>query len=255
MDSKKSVLFTPKKEELTIANPISSNLDYMRETILPNLLDIVSASNARSIRDVEIFEIGPVFGKDKLETLEDCKQSKPEPSVVAGIRTSVPKNKYYSRYSANEGADFYLMKGDFETLLSELGVDIDKLQISDLEIPSYYHQRRAAAFFIKIEKGLYENSIATEEEKLNEKKKLVGYVGQINPKICKDFEIKDDVFGFEIFLNEIPYRPQFNGRNSKWLNDYQVIERDFCFVINRYWHQLKILCNPLLRLYSVDASR
>ncbi len=238
MDSKKGELFLPKneklKDELFIANPISSNLDYMRETILPNLLDVVSASNARSIRDVEIFEIGPVFGKDKLET-SDTKESSEmprssknlEPSVIAGIRTSVPKNKYYSRDSTNEGADFYLMKGDFETLLSELGVDMDNLQISDLEIPSYYHQRRAAAFFIESEKKEWFGKLTA-----NEKKKLVGYVGQINPKICKDFEIKDDVFGFEIFLNEIPYISEFKKGNSKKLNDYQVIERDFCFIIN-----------------------
>jgi phenylalanyl-tRNA synthetase beta chain len=236
MDSKKGELFLSKneklKDELFIANPISSNLDYMRETILPNLLDVVSASNARSIRDVEIFEIGPVFGKDKLETPEEWKPSESEPSVIVGIRTSVPKNKYYSRDFANEGADFYLMKGDFETVLSELGADIDKLQISDLEIPGYYHQRRAAGFFVEIKRGAgYWNS-GNDGEELNEEEKLIGYVGQINPKICKDFGIKDDVFGFEIFLNEIPYISKFSSRNSKLPNDYQMIERDFCFVIN-----------------------
>lgn len=212
MDSKKSNLFFEKKEELIIVNPISSNLNYMRETILPNLLDVVSSSNARSMRDVELFEIGPVFSSNQLEK-----------NVITGIRTSVDKNKYYFRYSSSDKSgvknsdevnNFYFMKGDFEILLSELGVNADVYQISDDKIPNYFHKKRAAAFSIG--------------------KKIIGYVGQINPKICKEFDIKDDVFGFELFLDELPmFKPKFGKRKFKELNDYQVIERDFCFIIDK----------------------
>ena len=40
MDSKKAKLFSEIKEELIIQNPISAELDYMRPSILPNLLKI-----------------------------------------------------------------------------------------------------------------------------------------------------------------------------------------------------------------------
>ena len=61
MDSKKAKLFEEVKEELTLINPISADLDYMRPSILPNLLRATSNNINRSFRDLSLFEVGPVF--------------------------------------------------------------------------------------------------------------------------------------------------------------------------------------------------
>ena len=61
MDSQKAKYFVPLKDELTLQNPISSDLDYMRPSILPNLLAICRNNLNRSFHNISLFEIGPIF--------------------------------------------------------------------------------------------------------------------------------------------------------------------------------------------------
>ena len=51
MDREKAKLFSPIKEELILKNPISSDLDYMRPSILPNLLQIACNNIKRSYKN------------------------------------------------------------------------------------------------------------------------------------------------------------------------------------------------------------
>ena len=54
-------LFGGGDEALRLANPISADLNMMRPTILPNLLQAVGRNLRRGAQDLSFFEIGPVF--------------------------------------------------------------------------------------------------------------------------------------------------------------------------------------------------
>ena len=54
-------MFDGGDDQLRLANPISTDLNMMRPSVLPNLLQAISRNNNRGIDNISLFEIGPVF--------------------------------------------------------------------------------------------------------------------------------------------------------------------------------------------------
>ncbi|HVY34685.1 MAG TPA: phenylalanine--tRNA ligase subunit beta, partial [Caulobacteraceae bacterium] len=61
---KTAELFGGGGENLVLANPIAAELDCMRPSILPNLIEAAGRNARRGFADVALFEIGPVFAGD-----------------------------------------------------------------------------------------------------------------------------------------------------------------------------------------------
>ena len=200
MDSQKARLFSDVKEELTLQNPISSDLDYMRPSILPNLLRIVNNNINRSFHDLSLFEVGPVFENagDKVIT------------SVSGIRTgyNFPKNIHddYRLF------DVFDVKADVASIVALASLDINKCKIGN-NIPSYYHPTRAASVCLG--------------------KNILGYFGQVHPSILKQFEIDNDVMAFEMNISILPFSKEKYGKKAEFnVSDYQMITRDYAFIVD-----------------------
>ncbi|HEX5775934.1 MAG TPA: phenylalanine--tRNA ligase subunit beta, partial [Caulobacteraceae bacterium] len=58
-------LFGGGAPELVLANPIAADLDTMRPSILPGLLDAAGRNARHGFPDVALFEVGPVFAGDQ----------------------------------------------------------------------------------------------------------------------------------------------------------------------------------------------
>ncbi|MFK7967566.1 MAG: phenylalanine--tRNA ligase subunit beta [Rickettsiaceae bacterium] len=201
MDSKKAKLFSELKKELTLQNPISSDLDYMRPSILPNLLKIACNNINRSYKDLSLFELGPVFHEaDNITPIKS----------VAGIRigANLPKNCHI----ATQYVNIFDIKSDLETILAYASLELDKCQIQNVT-PSYYHPTRSATV------SLGKNTLA--------------YFGQIHPSILKIFDIECNVMAFELNLSKLPMTKQKFGKKSQLrISDYQMINRDYAFIID-----------------------
>lgn len=55
------------KELVKIANPISSETEYLRNMLWPNLIEVVAKNIKQGFKDVAIFEVGKVYGPEKEE--------------------------------------------------------------------------------------------------------------------------------------------------------------------------------------------
>ena len=71
--------------DLRLLNSIASELDTMRPSILPNLIEAAARNEARGLADPALFEVGPQY-KDATPTGQR--------TVAAGIRhnMAVPRN-------------------------------------------------------------------------------------------------------------------------------------------------------------------
>ena len=66
IDESLAELVEPKKAQLIfVNNPISENMNIMRPSLLPSLLDTLSYNLNQGIENLKIFEIGTVFQKGK----------------------------------------------------------------------------------------------------------------------------------------------------------------------------------------------
>ena len=100
----------------------------------------------------------------------------------------------------------------------ELGVEEKNIFVTDNTKYSY-HPGRSGSVTLKSERGPH-----------------LAYFGEIHPAITKNLDFKDrNIFGFEIFLKNIPEPNKKIRQNKKSFqsSDYQKSERDFAFVIDK----------------------
>ena len=183
------------KKLIFVENPISQNMNVMRASLLPGLLETLSYNINQRSENIKIFEIGSVFRKNNSNKVD-------EREVVGGLITGVEGKDNWS--GSNKAMDFFDLKGNIETVLPDSSrFTFKKGQVSDL------HPGKTA-FLYKAQT-------------------LVGYIGAVNPKLLDKFDIKSEVNFFEIDINEIS-----SNRSLKFkkFSRYPLAQRDLSFVVN-----------------------
>ena len=198
-------LFGGAKPELTLINPISADLDTMRPSILPNLLDAAKRNAARGFADIAFFEVGLQFHDITLTG---------QANMATGIRLGVAENANYEGGLYNRKpreVDAMDAKADAIAVLQTLGVN--KFEISTNNLPSWYHPNRSGAIVLG--------------------KNVLAYFGEIHPKIAAKFDIETLVAAFEIFLDNVPVaRSKGTAKPQLKISEYQKVERDFAFIVD-----------------------
>ena len=202
MNSKSAENFTIIKDALTLQNPISQELDYMRPSIIPNLLDAVVKNHARSIYDLAFFEVGPIFEGSNIEDEKLACSALICGNIEANINTGI------------RDADIFDIKAAFEKMLLELGFSMDHMQLSIDNLPSYLHPTRSSNVMLG--------------------KNCLGWFGEIHPSLLQKYDITKRVVAFEMNLSLIPEaRFKYGKRDSFIVSDFQPVIRDFAFVMDR----------------------
>jgi len=198
IDADLAEIFGEKNEKLILANPISKELNHMRPSLVPGLVQAYQKNSARNFADLSLFEIGNVFVGDA---------QKP---MISGLRAG--KNKEQNHYHDERDFDVFDVKKDFLLVAEIFGLRGESLQINASSAPKYYHPHRSA------------------ELKLG--KNTVGFFGELHPAVAKKFDIKTRVNLFEIFVDSLPNQSR-SARKAYVQNDFPVVERDFAFVVDR----------------------
>ena len=183
-----------------ILNPISKDMDGMRNSLLPSLARVIQYNNNRQIKDLRLFEIGRVF------IPRATTDTQPEEYVKLAIVLSGKRDG--NRWnSSGEEVDFFDLKGIVESLIDKISLDNWK--------------------FI-----YYSETVAERDEiGIQVREKTVGTVGQLDEKIARYFELEQGVFGAEMFLE-----PLFENRKIhkkyKEIPRYPAVERDLAFILD-----------------------
>ena len=201
--SDRAALFGGNAEALRLINPISSDLDVMRPSPLPNLIAAAGRNADRGLSDAALFEVGPQYAGD---TPED------QQMVACGIRSgrSGPRNWAQSP----RPADVYDAKADALAVLAALAAPVDKLSITT-DAPDWYHPGRSGVL------------------RLGPKTVLARF-GECHPRVLRRMGVKGPMIAFEVFLDAMPTKSGKRGfaRPPLKLSPFQPIERDFAFVVD-----------------------
>ena len=206
-DQKIEDLINDSTKPIFIINPISNDLNVLRKSIFSNLLFYLKKNHDRGFKDISLFEIGPVFhGKKPGE----------QQTVIGAVKSGQVNKKSWSEKTRN--VDIFDMKTDVIKTLIEMGINEDQLIVSD-KSKNCYHPGRSGSVNFKTNNGI-----------------LLAQFGEIHPSIISKLDFKEkNIYGFEIFLNNIP-NPNKKLRvlkeNFKF-SDFQISERDFAFVIDK----------------------
>lgn len=201
MLKERAALFGAVNPLVTLINPISRDLNQLRPSILPNLLEAAVRNATRGYLDIALFEAGPVY--------HDLEQS----SSITGVRTgyAVPRNVH----GAARTVDVFDSKADALSVLEVCGISPDALRVVR-EAPDYYHPGRSGAFMLG--------------------KIPLAYFGELHPSITKIFDLSVPVVGFEIMPDKLVSAKVKNHllRKALVLSDYQHSIRDFAFIVDEH---------------------
>ncbi len=197
-----AALFAGEVEELLLENPISSELDAMRPSILPNLIEAAGRNNDRGFQDLGLFEVGPQYVSDQRDG---------QITVASGVRGGNIGGRHWN--GSDRPVDLYDAKADVLETVAALGGPAANAQINN-RAPAWYHPGRSGAV------QLGPNNV-------------LAWFGEIHPGILAELDVKGPLVGFELFLANIPLpkaKPT-RARPDLAVSDYPAVERDFAFVV------------------------
>lgn len=207
MSSKTADLFGAQLHQnaksLTLNNPISSELDMMRPSLLPNLIEGAARNIDRGHPDIGLFEIAHAY----TSTAHDG-----HVMTIAAVRTGAFATRHWSDGTTRD-TDVYDIKADALAALKLCGAPVDKLQITT-DAPDWYHPGRSACL------RLGPNVLAQ--------------FGQIHPAVLDAMKIDTPTFGMEVFPTRIPQPKKKTGPARDPLNasSLQPAHRDFAFLVD-----------------------
>jgi phenylalanyl-tRNA synthetase beta chain len=195
-------LFGGGQPEMHLANPISSDLDAMRPSVLPNLVAAAGRNADRGTKDLGLFEIGPQF---------DGPEPGQQRQVAAGIRAGRAVPRHW--LEKTRAVDVFDAKADLLAAITAAGGNPDSFQVA-AGGPGWYHPGRSGTL------------------KLGNKP--VAYFGELHPGTLGALDVKGPIVAFELFLEALP--PQkakaTKAKPALKLSPFQALERDFAFVLD-----------------------
>ncbi|MBX9708939.1 MAG: phenylalanine--tRNA ligase subunit beta [Caulobacteraceae bacterium] len=196
-----AAMFGGGDERLVVDNPIASDLDCMRPSVLPNLIQAAARNAARGHGDVALFEIGPIYLGDGPGD---------QRTVIAGLIS--PRE---ARHWGGAGEDaLFGVKGDLMALLEQLGAPVAALQLAQGANRDWWHPGRSA----RLQLG---------------PKTIIAEFGAVHPGVLKALDADGPMLAFEIVLDAVPEpkaRPT-KARGSADLPNLMPLTRDFAFVV------------------------
>ncbi|MGB1875967.1 MAG: phenylalanine--tRNA ligase subunit beta [Rhodospirillaceae bacterium] len=199
-------LFATSGSPVVLQNPISSDLDVMRPSLLPNLISAAGRNAARAMSDVALFEVGPRFEGD----------APGEQTLVAGGMRAGQKTPRHWNASARV-VDIFDAKADALAALEAVGVQVERLQIGSSETsgpPTWYHPGQSGTLCLG--------------------PNVLAEFGALHPLVLKGMDVDGPFVGFEVFLDRIPKPKRKSGpARSKFApSSFQPVERDFAFLLS-----------------------
>ncbi len=197
-------LFGGGDDGLVLANPISSELDAMRPSVLPGLLVAAGRNVDRGIANVGLFEVGPQFADDT-----PAGQS----TAAAGLRRGASGPRHWA--SAPRPVDAFDAKADALAALAAAGAPVDSVQVA-VPAPPWYHPGRSGVIRLG-------------------PKTVLAHFGEFHPRVLAEMDLKGPAVGFEVFLDRLPPPKARASRTRPPLDatDLPAVERDFAFVVDR----------------------
>ncbi|HSA02990.1 MAG TPA: phenylalanine--tRNA ligase subunit beta, partial [Candidatus Paceibacterota bacterium] len=179
---------------VALQNPLSGDMDVLRPSLLPGLLDSLQHNLNRKNQDVALFEIGRVFAPDP----EGPKEKRRLAIVLTGRR----QPQFWSGEDRNATMDIFDLKGLLEVFFDQFG-----------------------AKGLLWEKQTAESALFAEWAVLRWGKDKAGEVGQLTPKLARQYDLRDAGFLAELDLDLLMARRNAS-RQLKPLPPHPSIRRD-----------------------------
>lgn len=210
-----------------LLNPLSEEQAVMRSMLLPGLLENIRRNINFQHPDIRLFETGKIFLQREThalpeERLQLC-------AVISGHRYPEAEPLHYS----SQETDFFDIKGAAINLLQVLRItgsgNAPLFQYQSALVPPYCDPTCAAAFMDGDE--------------------VIGTLGAVHPETLKWFDIKQQVYFFEIDLQKLLTLDR-TAKKFTSLPKYPSVKRDISLVVPE-----SVLAGELLQAIQAQQQK
>jgi len=186
--------FNLASDSFALKNPLTEEFAIMRTSLLPGMMQTIKYNLRRQNDSIKMFETGNVFHK-RSNIQEDDK--------ILAVCTGKRHIEHWGL--SKDSIDFFDCKGDLEALLNNCKSNYKFNQSEH----SFLHPGRQAQVDLD--------------------GKIIGWIGQIHPEICRRIGVKKDVYAFELFMKNIQKTslPVFQD-----VSKFPSVRRDLAMLVN-----------------------
>lgn len=196
------------ENNVKMLNPLSNELDVMRQSLLFGMMDSVVYNHNRKSMDLMLFEFGNVYRFDANEELENPLDAYSEYKRLAMAICGRKEPESWNTGDAQN--DFFTLKAHVLQTLHRLGVNVAKLKVSE-EVSTNFKE------------GLV----------LKHKKKQVAEFGAVSAQVLKHFGLKQDVFYAELNWDVILELIKQNKVGYTPVSKFPEVRRDLALLVNK----------------------
>ncbi|WP_046174021.1 phenylalanine--tRNA ligase subunit beta [Domibacillus indicus] len=188
------------RQPVALAMPMSEERAYLRESLLPHLVEAAAYNSARQTSSVALYETGSIY-------LNEGENVQPkEEERVSGIVTGLWQEHLWQ--GEKKAADFFAVKGVIEGLAARLGL-MERLSFQKAA-PEGFHPGRTASVLLDGQP--------------------VGVIGQLHPALAKEADLKE-AYLFELKLDALLHAERKNLGYTP-IPRFPSISRDIALVVD-----------------------
>lgn len=186
------------ERNVEMLNPLSLDLDVMRQSMIFNAMEMVQHNQNRQNADLKMYEFGKTYHKFD----SGYSENKRLMIAISGKKESESWN------SSKDSMTYYTIKGITNTVLARLG-------LSGM-----------------LKEKAFKNSLLQDGVQLFVLKNKVGEIGWASPKMKKHFGIKNDVFIADLDWDKILDSLKFSKVKYTELPKTFAVRRDFSLLLD-----------------------
>ncbi len=191
-----------------LANPLSNDLNVMRLSLLPGMLNTIAWNINRQNSDLRLFELGYVYKKKPGKGTLEITDNYSERQILA---LAVTGNMDRQRWNMTEtAARFFHIKGYVGMLLSRFGISEKEITVTDESA------------------GWLRDAMKYTAGSLD-----IASFGQVSKKYLSMFDIKQDVFYAEINWENIIRTIKTKNIRFSELPKYPWVRRDLALLVDK----------------------
>jgi phenylalanyl-tRNA synthetase beta chain len=184
---------------LRVSNALSDDMDTLRTSLLPSLVNVVQLNRDRGRTDVKVYEMAAAF----LARIGGKTTQQPEEPQRLGVVADAGSTPESARQA------FYAMKSVLDACVSELGAPACTYRRASTEL---FHPGRCAAVFLDA--------------------RQVGYLGELHPSVISGAHLEGRLVAMEVDLE--PLLGGAGVKRAEPLPRFPAIERDLAVVVEEH---------------------
>ena len=203
----KGLVSFPEEKCAAIVNPLSSDLNVMRQTLLFNGLEVISYNINRQISSMKLFEYGSVYSRDPQGDGKTLASYEEHPAYALFI--TGPSAKSWNRPGGK--SSYFDLKGYVDLLLRRFGADIYQMEATPAPT------------------DIFSEGVVCS---LPAQHLPLAVMGTVLPALARRFDVKQPVFAAEINWNTLFMLVKRDKVSFKEMPKFPEVRRDLALLLD-----------------------